>query len=217
MLSVGLTGSIAVGKSYVSTVLAELGCHVLDSDKIARDLVAPETPGLLALVETFGADILLADGTLDRAKLGALVFADPEKRLLLNSLLHPLVFSAQDEALRRWEGADPTGIGIIDAALMIESGGFERFDRLIVVHCHTELQFDRLMRRNNLQREEAERRISAQMSQEEKLLYADYRIDTSEGFDNTRQQTREVYGALRLLADGMQAAKRAVDEMLRGE
>lgn len=201
MLRVGLTGSIAVGKSFVSAVLAELGCHVLDADKTAREVVASGTPGLRALVESFGEEVLLADGSLDRAKLGAIIFADESKRALLNSLLHPYIIAAQDEQLRQWEREDPTGIAVVDAALMIESGGYIRFDKLIVVHCRPEIQAERLMARNNLSLTEAERRTNAQMSQEEKMRYADFLIDTSEGFEPTRRLTIKVYDALRALAD----------------
>jgi len=201
MLRVGLTGSIAVGKSFVSAVLAELGCHVLDADKTAREVVATGTPGLRALIESFGEEVLLADGSLDRARLGAIIFADESKRTLLNSLLHPYIIAAQDEQLRQWEREDPSGIAVVDAALMIESGGYRRFDKLIVVHCRPEVQAGRLMARNNLSLEEAERRIAAQMPQEDKMRYADLLIDTSDGFEPTRQQTIKVYEALRALAD----------------
>ena len=197
MLRVGLTGSIGVGKTFVAGVFAELGCHVLDADDIAREVVAPGSEALKRVVERFGPEILQNDGTLDRAKLGAIVFADAEKRRLLNSLLHPYIIAQQDQRLREWEVADLNGIGIVDAALMIESGGSKRFNKLIVVHCRPEIQLSRLMARNNLSREEAERRITSQMSQEEKKAFADYLIDTSEGFDDTRRRTEEVYNELR--------------------
>jgi dephospho-CoA kinase len=197
MLRVGLTGSIGVGKSFVSTVFAKLGCQVLDADKTAREVVAAGTPGLNAVVEAFGRDILQADGALDRARLSQIVFGDEEKRLLLNSILHPFIIAAQDEQLRAWEAQDPKGIAIVDAALMIESGGYKRFDKLIVVHCRPSVQLERLMARNQISREEAERRIAAQMPQAEKKRYANFLIDTSEGFDETRKQTAEVYRKLR--------------------
>ena len=200
MLRVGLTGSIAVGKSFVSAVLAELGCHVLDADRTAREVVEAGTPGLLAVAEAFGNQVLRPDGSLDRARLGAIIFADEDKRALLNSLLHPYIIAAQDEQLRRWGSEDPHGIGVVDAALMIESGGYRRFDKLIVVHCRPEVQLERLMVRNGLSRAEAAQRIAAQMPQEEKKRYADFLIDTSEGFEPTRQRVVEVYEALRVLA-----------------
>src|SRR2546421_33577 len=197
MLRVGLTGSIGVGKSFVSSVFAELGCHVLDADKTARDVVAVGSPALRAVVEAFGERILKPDGTLDRARLGAMVFEDEKKRLLLNSILHPFIIAAQDEQLQKWESEDARGIAIVDAALMIESGGYKRFDKLIVVYCNTEVQLERLMARNQITREEAMSRIRAQMPQGEKKRYADFLIDTSKGFDDTRRQTEEVYKKLR--------------------
>ncbi|HJR07278.1 MAG TPA: dephospho-CoA kinase [Pyrinomonadaceae bacterium] len=200
MLRAGLTGSIAVGKSFVSSVFSELGCHVLDADQTAREVVAPESVGLRAIVAEFGVEVLRDDGTLDRAKLGAIVFADETKRARLNALLHPLIISAQDEWLRRRADEDPRGIGIIDAALMIESGSYKRFDKLIVVYCRTELQLERLVKRDGLAVAEAERRIAAQMPQEEKKKFADYLIDTSNGFDETRAQVAAVYEGLKALA-----------------
>ena len=200
MLRVGLTGSIAVGKSFVSGVLADLGCRVVDADEIARRVVEPGSLGLRAVVEAFGEMVLRPDGTLDRARLGEEIFGDEGKRSLLNSILHPLIIAEQDELLRRWEREDPRGIGVVDAALMIESGGHRRFDKLVVVHCRPEVQLERLMRRNGLSRAEAERRIAAQMPQEEKLRHADFSVDTSGGFDDARRRTAEVYASLRKLA-----------------
>ncbi len=201
MLRVGLTGSIAVGKSFVSGLLAEMGCRVVDADQVARRVVEPGGVGLRRIVEAFGEWVLRSDGTLDRARVSEVIFSDPEKRELINSILHPLIIAEQDELMRRWAQEDPRSIGIVDAALLIESGGYRRFDRLIVVHCRPEVQLERLMRRNSLTRDEASSRIAAQMSQEEKLRHADFRIDTSEGFDDTRRQTAEVYAELRKLAD----------------
>ena len=199
MLKVGLTGSIAVGKSFVLGVLAELGCYVLDADATARKVVAPGTPGMKAVVDAFGDDILNSDRTLDRAKLGAIVFADEPKRLQLNSILHPFIITAQDEQMREWEREDPQGIAVVDAALMIESGGYRRFDKLVVVHCRPEVQLERLMARDGLSRGDAEQRIGAQMAQEEKKTYAAFLIDTSEGFGSTRRQTEKVFQKLSAL------------------
>jgi dephospho-CoA kinase len=196
MLRVGLTGSIGVGKTFVASVFIELGCHVLDADQTAREVVMPGTPGLKALVEAFGDDILATDGTLDRKRLGALIFADQSKRQRLNHILHPFIIARQDEILNGWEAEDPNGIGIVDAALMIESGGYKRFDKLIVVHCRPEVQLERLMLRDKLSREEALRRINSQMPQEEKQQFADYLIDTSDGFELTRSRSVEIYNQL---------------------
>jgi dephospho-CoA kinase len=196
MLSVGLTGSIAVGKSFVAGVLADLGCHVLDADETAREVVAPGSEGLKAVVAEFGSGILQGDGTLDRSKLGTLVFENSEKRAVLNSTLHPFIIAQQDQHLREWEAEHPKGIAVVDAALMVESGGYKRFDKLIVVYCRPEVQLQRLMARNNLSHDNAARRISAQMSQDEKKKFADYLIDTSDGFEAARKRTEEVYGEL---------------------
>jgi len=199
MLKVGLTGSIAVGKSYVLEILRELGAFVLDADQTAREVVAPGSKGLALIAEKFGRDVLTDAGELDRAKMGALVFADEAKRGLLNSIVHPLVFEAQNEWLAEKERENPRGVAVIDAALMIESGGYKRFTKLIVVWCEPQIQLQRLMLRNNLSEAEALKRIKAQMPQEEKKRFADFLIDTSAGFENTRQQTIEVFEQLRLL------------------
>lgn len=196
MLRVGLTGSIAVGKTFVSSVFAELGCHVLDADQTAREVVMPGAAGLKAVAQEFGEEILAPDGTLDRARMASLVFTDEQKRLRLNFILHPFIIARQDEILREWEREDPNGIGIVDAALMIESGGYKRFDKVIVVHCRPEVQLERLMLRNKLTLAEAQQRIASQMPQEEKQRYADYLIDTSDGFEPARQRTVEVYKEL---------------------
>ncbi len=196
MLRVGLTGSIGVGKSFVASVFVELGCHVLDADQTAREVVMPGTPGLKALTDAFGEEILNLDGTLNRKQLGAVVFNDESQRQRLNHLLHPFIIVRQDEIMKAWEAEDPDGIGIIDAALMIESGGYKRFDKLIVVHCRPEVQLERLMLRDKLSRDEALRRINSQMPQEEKQKFADYLIDTSDGFELTRARTVEVHNQL---------------------
>ncbi len=199
MLKVGLTGSIAVGKSYVAEVFRELGALVTDADVTAREVVAPETKGWRLIVERFGSNILLPNNEIDRVKLGAIVFADAEQRQLLNSIVHPLVIESQDNWLMNIERENPNSIAMIDAALMIESGGYKRFDKIIVVWCDAETQLQRLMTRNILSREAAIQRIEAQMPQEEKKKYADYAIDTSGGFEDTRRQTIEIYERLKVL------------------
>ena len=196
MLRVGLTGSIGVGKSFVASVFEELGCHVLDADQTAREVVMPGTPGLKALTEAFGGEMLNTDGTLDRKRLGARIFTDRGERERLNHILHPFIIARQDEIMRDWEAEDPNGVGIIDAALMIESGGYRRFDKLIVVHCRPEVQLERLMLRDKLSRDEALRRVNSQMPQEEKQKFADYLIDTSDGFELTRTQIISVHQKL---------------------
>lgn len=198
MLRVGLTGSIAVGKTFVCDVFRELGCHVLDADQVARDVVKRGTPGLNRIVEEFGTDVMTSGGELDRAKMASIVFADEAKRLRLNAIIHPLVFEVQNQWLSDREQTDPDGIAIVDAALMIESGGYKRFDQLIVVWCEPDIQLQRLKLRNDLPDDEARKRIAAQMPQDEKKRYADLLIDTSNGFEDTRRQVRDAFESLKL-------------------
>ena len=197
MLRVGLTGSIAVGKSFVLDCFRDLGCHVLDADKTAREVVEPGTIGLERIVNEFGVEVLQPNGELDRKKLGAIVFAEEAKRGLLNSIVHPLVIESQDRWLSELAARDPNGIAIVDAALMIESGGYKRFDKLVVVWCQPEIQLQRLMARNALSEAEARKRVASQMPQDEKKGFADHLIDTSAGFDETRRQVDLLYGEFR--------------------
>ena len=200
MLTVGLTGSIAVGKSHVCRLMREAGFPVLDADVTARQVVAPGTPGLAAVVREFGAGILLENGEMDRSKVAAIVFSDQEKLLKLNSIIHPLVFKAQDAWLSEQAAVDPKGVAIVDAALMIESGGYKRFDKLVVVWCDADIQLQRLMARNGFDEETAKARIASQMPQDEKKRFADYLIDTSGDFEETRRQVLGLTTRLRDLA-----------------
>ncbi len=199
MLKVGLTGSIAVGKSFVLSVLGELGCATFDADKIAHSVMEPGREAYSDIVREFTDSVLSEAGQIDRAKLGAIVFADAERRKRLNEIVHPRVIEEQNRMLGEAERADPAGIAVVDAALMIESGGYKRFDKLIVVYCDRETQIKRLIGRNQITREDAERRVAAQMSSEEKLPYADYEINTAGTMDETRKRVTEVYNELRRL------------------
>ncbi len=200
MLKVGLTGSIAVGKTFVCEVFRELGCHTLDADVTAREVVKPGTEGLRRIVETFGLPVLQPDGSLDRQKIGSIVFSDDSKRKLLNAIVHPLVIERQDLWIKALQKTDPGGVAIIDAALMIESGGYARFDELIVVWCEPEIQLRRLMERDRLTASDAKKRIGSQMPQDEKKRYADHLVDTSKGFESTRQQVIEIFEKLKFRA-----------------
>jgi dephospho-CoA kinase len=203
MLKAGLTGSIAVGKSYVLSVLAELGCKTFDADMIARQVVEPGNPAYFQIVSNFGKEVLQPNGCIDRVALGKIIFADGGRRMQLNEIVHPFVIAEQDRLLNEAAAEDPTGIAIVDAALMIESGGYKRFDKIIVVFCDEALQIERLMRRNGLSREQAVERIAAQMSGSEKRKYADFEIDTSGNFEDTKKQTEGVYEQLRKLSDAI--------------
>ena len=201
MLKVGLTGGIACGKTYVADLLRDLGGEVTDADVVARAVVEPGQPAYSDIVKEFGREILAVDGTIDRAKLGALIFADEQLRLKLNAIVHPRVHAAQMQWMNEIAQRNPQAIAITDAALIIESGGYKRFDKIIVVHCAPEIQLERLMTRNQLSRAEAMKRIAAQMPSTEKLKYADYSIDTSGGFEATKQQVIKLYLELRKQAE----------------
>ncbi len=193
MLKIGLTGGIATGKSHVLSILQQLGCHVIDADQVAREVVQPCRPAYHELVREFGEHILAADGTIDRPQLAELVFTDDEKRRRLNAIVHPRIVQAIQRQLRRFEATDPQGIVVVDGALILEVGLEHLFDKLIVAYCSPDLQVDRLMRRDRLTRQQALNRIKAQMPIDEKRARADYVIDTSGSFDHTRQQVEQVF------------------------
>lgn len=196
MLKVGLTGGIATGKSYVLSVLRELGCEVMDADQTAREVVEPGQPAFDEIVAHFGQDIVGEDGKLNRPKLGAVIFNNTAEREKLNSIVHPKVFEAQARWIAEIESRNPDAVVVIDAALMIETGSYRRFDKVVVVHCQPEIQLERLMARNNLTQEEATARISSQMPSAEKLKFADFAINTSLGFEDTRRQVELLYEQL---------------------
>jgi dephospho-CoA kinase len=196
MLKVGLTGGIATGKSYVLSVLRELGCEVMDADQTAREVVEPGQPAFDEIVAHFGQGIVGEDGKLNRPKLGAVIFNNTAEREKLNSIVHPKVFEAQTRWMAEIESRKPSAVVVIDAALMIETGSYRRFDKVVVVHCQPEIQLERLMARNNLTREDATARISSQMPSAEKLKFADFAINTSLGFEDTRLQVELLYEQL---------------------
>jgi dephospho-CoA kinase len=200
MLRVGLTGGIATGKSTVGLMFVELGCHFIDADRIVRQLFEPGQAVRKAVVQAFGDSVIASDGTIDRKVLGDIVFKDPEARAKLNSLVHPATIQYQQDWLLECEFADPQGIGIVEAALMIEVGTYKYYDKLIVAMCSPELQKQRLRSRSGLSDDQIDARIQAQMPIEEKVKYADYVIDTSGDFTATRSQVREVNSKLREFA-----------------
>ena len=193
-LLVGLTGGIATGKSTVSEILARLGAVLVDADRLAREVVASGEPALADVVREFG-DVLRPDGTLDRKKLAAIVFADPSRRKRLEAILHPAIrarFDARLDALTR-EGFE--GIVVFDAPVMIESGGYKNMDRLIVVVTDEATQRARQVARD-ADAADGERRIASQMPLAEKAKLADYVIDNTGDRAATEARTREVHAAL---------------------
>ncbi len=199
MLRVGMTGNIASGKTNARRVFTELGAHTIDADEIAHELLAPGCEVYRHVVAAFGDGVLQPDGSISRRRLGSIVFNDPERRSLLNSIVHPAVRTEVWRRIGQLENLHSRGVIIVDAALMVETGSYRQYDRLIVVFCDPALQLARLMRRNDLTAEEAKARIAAQMPVEEKLKFAHYRIDTSGTFNGTRQQIEAIYRELVLL------------------
>ncbi len=198
MLVVGLTGGICSGKSTVARMFERRGAVVIDADRIAHQLQEPGQLVYEKIVQAFGLDILKEDGSIDRVKLGAQVFQDPEKRRLLEGIMHPAIVQACEA---RIQGAKAEGalVCLVDAALIIEAGRHERFQRLIVVAAPEALQLKRLMERDGLSHEEALARLRAQMPLQEKKRYAHYIIENAGPLEETERQVEEVWE--RLLAE----------------
>jgi dephospho-CoA kinase len=199
MIRAGLTGGFASGKSFVSRVLEELGCHVVRADELGHQVLQPGGEAFAPVIDKFGAQILDAAGRIDRKRLAAEVFDSPELLAQLNAIVHPAVIRKEEEFLHRVEAADPCAIGIIEAAILIESGSYKRFDRLILVVCTPEQQLERAMKRGGYTRSEVLARLSRQLPVEEKRRFADYVIDTSGTEEETVEQTKAVYRSLRSL------------------
>jgi dephospho-CoA kinase len=198
MLKVALTGGLASGKSFVGEALETLGCKLIEADKLGHEVLLPGGPAYAGVVREFGRGILNPDGTIDRKKLALVVFSDKQRLQRLNSLVHPEVHKITDARMARYFAEDPGAIVVVEAAIHIETGGYKRFDKLILVVCSEEQQIERAMRRGAT-REEALARLRSQMPLAEKRKYADYVIDTSGTKDATLEQTREVYNSLRSL------------------
>ena len=199
VLRVGLTGGIASGKTTVAAMLAEHGAFILDADRIAHETIAPGGAAHAAVVARFGSAVVEADGSISRPRLGALVFTDAGARRDLDAIVHPLVLPEVERRLAAYLTTGHALVAVVDAALLVEAGLHRRFDRLVVVRCVRETQIRRLMTRNGLSQDDAERRIDAQAPLEAKLQAADYVVDT----DGTMRQTRSQVDRLwrDLLAD----------------
>jgi len=199
MVKVALTGGLATGKTYCLARFASLGAPVIDADRLARDAVAPGSPGLAALLARFGRGTLTPDGTLDRTRLAARVFADPGARRDLEAIIHPIVY----QGIMDWSGgleAAGEPIGIADVPLLYETGHAASFDRVVVAACPAEMQVQRLAVRNDLGEADARRRLAAQWPIDEKRRAADYVIDTSGTLADTDRQVEETMRRLRTLA-----------------
>lgn len=193
MLKVCLTGGIGAGKSEVSRLLVGHGAVLIDADRIAREVVAPGTPGLTAVVDAFGPDVLAADGSLDRPKLGAIVFADPERLAVLNSIVHPLV-GARSRELE--QAAADDAVVIHDVPLLAENGLATLYDLVVVVDTAPETQLDRLTRLRGMTEQDARARMAAQATREKRLEIADIVIDNDVPLDALRQRVAQVWADL---------------------
>jgi dephospho-CoA kinase len=203
MLRVGLTGGLASGKSFVGDTLAELGCALLKADEVGHRLLEPDGAAYPQVVEAFGGEILAADGRIDRAQLAARVFGHPERLNLLNEIIHPFVFEEEErfferlvheEGLAREHGgrAGKGRIGVVEAAILIETGNYRSFEKILVAWCPRETQIARAVHRG-LTREQALARLEHQMPLDEKLAFADVVIDTSGTKEETRVNVEAVH------------------------
>lgn len=193
MLKVGLTGGIGAGKSEVSRLLASYGAVLIDADKIAREVVEPGTPGLAAVVEAFGPDVLTAEGTLDRPKLGSIVFADSQRLATLNAIVHPLVGA---RSMELETAAGPDAVVIHDVPLLTENNLTGLYDLVVVVDASPETQLDRLVRLRGMTQSEARARMAAQATREQRRAIADLVIDNDGPLEQLEPQVREVWAEL---------------------
>ena len=199
MIRVGLTGGLACGKSFVGRTLEECGFHLVRADDLGHAVLAPDGEAYPSVLEQFGSGVLATDGTIDRGKLAAEVFDKPDRLALLNSLFHPAVIRKQEEFIAEASERDPDGVVVVEAAILIETGSYRRFEKLIVVVCTEEQQIARAMHRDSCTREQALSRLQRQMPLIEKRKYADYIVDTSGSKEDTIRQTRSICDDLRRL------------------
>ncbi|MBB3109578.1 dephospho-CoA kinase [Paenibacillus phyllosphaerae] len=192
-MRLGLTGGIACGKSTVSAMLVSLGAKLVDADRVAREVVLPGEPALTAIVDRFGQEVLAEDLTLDRRKLGGMVFSDPDKLKDLEAILHPAIRERMHSQVEAYTTEDPAGLVIVDIPLLYETGQADVYDAVMVVYIPRSLQVERLMARNSLERSEAERRVGLQMDIEEKRERADFVIDNSGDLEATRAQVERFW------------------------
>lgn len=208
MLRVALTGGIACGKSVVTRILREKGCVVHSADEAAHALMSPGRTAWKKIVVRFGDAVLNPDRTINRSRLGRIVFSDPDARRFMNALVHPLVMAEEKRLIARLEREGRARIFVSEAALTIEAGYGPFFDKVIVVHCPESLQVRRLMGRDGIGQEEARKKIGTQMPLKEKLRHADYAIDASGSLQETVEQTEKVYAALLQDADLKRMSRR---------
>jgi dephospho-CoA kinase len=196
MRVIGLTGGIAAGKTVVADRLAELGAVRIDADRLAREVVEPGTPALAEIARRFGSGVIAADGTLDRRALGAIVFRDPDARRDLEAITHPAVRALSARRIAEAGEADPDAVVVYDIPLLVESGRVDEFERIVVVHAPREERIRRLVELRGMAREEAERRIASQATDEDRLRVAHDVIDSGESLASTLAQTDRLWANL---------------------
>lgn len=196
MLKVGLTGGLACGKSFVGSELARLGCLLIRADELGHEVLEPGGAAYEGVVREFGRGILDGEGRIDRPRLAAEVFDKPERLAVLNSLVHPPVQRREEELIAAFAAVEPQGIAVVEAAILIETGSYKRFDRIVLVVCGERHQLERAVGRGATQ-EEVLARVRRQMPLAEKRKFAHYVIDSSGDKEDTLRQTREVYEQLR--------------------
>ncbi len=196
MLKVGLTGGYATGKSFVAATLENLGCHLVYADKLGHAVLEPGGEAYQSALNLFGPEILSPEGTINRKQLGSIVFSSPDLLDKLTGIVHPAVFRLEEKKLAHLAQLYPEGIAVIEAAILIETGRYRSFDRLILTVCNPESQIARAMARDGLTREEVLSRVSKQLPNEEKRRYADYVIDTEGPKSQTLREIRKVFFAL---------------------
>jgi dephospho-CoA kinase len=201
MLIIGLTGGIASGKSLVARVLKDLGAHVIDADRIVHELLAPGQPAWKEVSSYFGEPILRPDKTIDRRKLGEIVFTDPGKRAWLNNCLHPKVFEVYTSQVKHLTTRQPDAFIVLDAALLIETGYHKKMDKVIVVYADESDQLKRLMERDRFTTEQSLARIRSQMPLSEKREHADFVVDNRGSREDTERQVREIFALLKKEAE----------------
>ena len=200
MLRVGLTGGLASGKSFVGHALEEMGCLLIRADDLGHQVLEPGAEAYDAVIAEFGKGILDPDGCINRRRLAVEAFGSPERLAKLNSLVHPPVRARARKLIEAFARCEPNGIAVSEAAILIETGSYRDYDKLIVAVCGEQQQVERAMERDHLTREEVQARLENQMPLPEKVKYADYVIDTSGDKTSTLAQTRAVYESLRRLS-----------------
>ncbi len=201
MLKVGLTGGLASGKSFAAAEFERLGCRLLHADAIGRGILSDDAEARAEVVSAFGSGILDSDGGIARRELASVAFADERSLERLNAIIHPRVFRRIDEFFREIESSHPYAVAMVEAAIMLESGSYRRYDRLVLAACPRRTQIQRFVEREGGTAAEAESRMARQMPLADKLTYADFVIDTSGTEERTLGQVREVYAKLRAAAE----------------